>query len=174
LQCGAGDERVVAATKSVTTQAALLRALAQSFEPGPLLAGIEAALVADIDRYVLGDPPEAVVCGGFGAEWIADEIALKLAEMAGWAVSAEPLVEHLHGPVAARGAVLAFVDPADPNAAGLGGETVVVVPTPPTGDASLDAIVTLVLGQRVARAWALHLGEDPDAPRGLQKVTSTR
>jgi len=174
LQCRAGEERVVAATKSVTAQAVLLRALAVPFDVRPLIRAVVTALAIDVDPFVVGEPPDAVVCGGVGAEWVAEEIALKLAEMAGRSVSAEPLVEHLHGPVAAAGPVLAFVDPADPNAPALGGDGVVRVPVPSTGDASLDAIVTLVMGQRVALAWARALGEDPDAPRGLQKVTATR
>ena len=174
LECQAGEERVIAATKSVTTQAVLLRALAAPFDADPLTRAVQAALAADVEQHVVGDPPAAVVCNGFAAEWIADEIALKLAEMAGRAVTAEPLVEHLHGPVAARGPVLAFVDDADPNVAALGADDVVRVPHPSTGDPSLDAIVTLVLGQRVALAWSRRLGEDADAPRGLQKVTATR
>ena len=174
LRCGVGAERVVAATKSVTAQAVLLRALARRFEVLSLAGAVEEALSVDVSGFVVGQPPASVVCGGFAAEWVADEIALKLAEMAGRSVSAEPLVEHLHGPVAAAGPVLAFVDTDDPNASALDGADVVRVPTPSTGDPSLDAIVTLVLGQRVARAWALHLGEDPDAPRGLRKVTATR
>jgi glucosamine--fructose-6-phosphate aminotransferase (isomerizing) len=174
LGCGAGAEAVVAATKSVTAQAVLLRALAAPFDPARLRTAIDDALAADLTDAVRGDPPVAVVCSGFAAEWIADEIALKLAEMAGRAVSAEPLVEYLHGPVAAAGPVLAFVDAADPNAAALTGPEVVRVPTPTTGDPSLDAIVRLVLGQRIALAWAHRLGEDADAPRGLRKVTATR
>lgn len=174
LSCGVGEERVVAATKSVTAQGVLLRALVGAFDVEFLTGAVERALAVDVSSCVAGEPPVAVVCGGFAAEWIADEIALKLAEMAGRAASAEPLVEHLHGPVAASGPVLAFTDPSDPNDAALGSDGVVRVTTPPTGDPSLDAIVTLVLGQRVALEWALRLGEDPDAARGLRKVTTTR
>jgi glucosamine--fructose-6-phosphate aminotransferase (isomerizing) len=174
LACRAGDERVVAATKSVTTQMALLRALAAPLEAAVLGRVIGAALEAPVG-HALGDaPPATVVCGGFAAEWIADEIALKLAEMAGRSVSAEPLVEYLHGPVAAAGPVLAFVDEGDPNDAALDRPGVTRLTGPSTGDRSLDAIATLVLGQRIAAAWAERLGEDPDAPRGLRKVTATR
>lgn len=174
LRCGAGEERVVAATKSVTAQAVLLRALAAPYDGSPLWRAVDHALGTGLDDAVAGHPPAAIVCGGFAAEWIADEIALKLAEMAGRAATAEPLVEHLHGPVAAAGPVLAFVDGADPNGAALAVSDVVRVPLQVTGDPSLDAIATLVLGQRVALAWAHRLGEDADAPRGLRKITATR
>lgn len=183
LSCGAGPERVIAATKSVTAQALLLRAVAEALPPrsvDSLGAALDDVMALDVGRVVRGAVPATVVCSGFAAEWIADEIALKFAEMAGVAVTAEPLVEHLHGPVAAGGAVLAFVDPADPNAAALPGSALVVGPgapdlaLPTTGDPSLDAIVSLVAGQRIVAAWAERLGEDPDATRGLQKVTVTR
>ena len=36
------------------------------------------------------------------------------------------------------------------------------------------AIVAVVRAQQVALALARHRGLDPDAPRGLRKVTSTR
>ena len=48
------------------------------------------------------------------------------------------------------------------------------VVTPSTGVPSLDAIVGVVVGQRIAHAVALATGQDPDADRGLQKVTRTR
>jgi glucosamine--fructose-6-phosphate aminotransferase (isomerizing) len=175
LACSAGPERVVAATKSVTAQAVVLRAVAGPVDATALDEAVRAALALDFADVVHGPPPAAVVCGGFAAEWVADEIALKFAEMAGRTVGAEPLVEHLHGPVAAGGPVLAFVDPSDPNAAALpDGRGAVRVAPPRSGDPSIDAIATLVLGQRLALAWARHLGEDADAPRGLQKVTATR
>ena len=175
LHCAVGDERVVAATKSVTAQMVLLRALAAPFDASSLTDAVVAALAVDVESSLGAETPVAVVCSGFAAEWVADEIALKLAEMAGLAIAAEPLVEHLHGPIAASGSALAFVDGDDPNADALGSDDVVRVPLPPTtGDSSLDAVATLVVGQRVALAWALRLGEDPDAPRGLNKVTATR
>ena len=112
------------------------------------------------------------MCGGRNGEWVANEIALKFAELAGHAVAAEPLIEFLHGPIAAGGPVLAFVEPADPNAAKLAERAGAMVFTPPaTGEPWLDAVVCVVAGQRLATAFALATGRDPDATKGLEKVT---
>jgi fructoselysine-6-P-deglycase FrlB-like protein len=130
-----------------------------------------------------GLPPGRVVCAGFAAEWIADEIALKFAEMAGLSVTSEPLIEYFHGPVGAAAPTLAFLDLEDPNAHELiaaeqvvtvGADSSFAVVIPTTSDPALDAIVRLVAGQRMALAWAKHLGQDADADRGLKKVTPTR
>ncbi len=182
LVCDAGDERVVAATKSVTAQCLLLRAIASPVSDDAIASLADAVdLAAGVDVAV--PRPVAVVASGFAAEWVADELARKITEMCGFAVTSNSTVEHFHGPKAGGGAVLAFLDPSDPNAADLARSDVVTtvgpdetydVRTPSTGDASLDAIVTLVAGQRIARALALSIGEDPDAPRGLLKVTDTR
>ncbi|MFA5787868.1 MAG: SIS domain-containing protein [Actinomycetota bacterium] len=186
LSCEAGPERVIAATKSVTSQAVLLRALACPIDKPNVEALIEAMrrAVEEVDstKAVRGEIPRTVVCSGFAGEWIADEIALKFAEMTGRLVAAEPLVEHLHGPVAAPAFTLAFLDPADPNTEALSGHRRLVrvgphasydLLTPTTGDASLDSLVWLVIGQRIVMAWAHLLGEDPDAQRGLSKITLT-
>lgn len=186
LDCGAGAERVVAATKSVTAQCLLLRTLAR--DPGitaidGLVRAVRRTIDLDAGGAVRGSAPASVVASGFAAEWVADEIALKLTELAGLPVTSESVVEHFHGPRASGAAVLAFLDPSEPNSGELarspsvvtvGPHPALAVETPSTDDASLDAIVALVAGQRIAHAWALHLGEDPDAARGLQKVTCTR
>ncbi len=172
LRCEAGIERVVAATKSVTAQMLLLRALAGDVDVAAVVSSVRRAIATDITPYVSGDAPSAVVCGGFAANWIADEIALKFTEMAGVLVTSEDVVEHFHGPHAARANTLAFLDPSDPNASELARSN--NVRTVRTGSSAEDAIATVILGQRIAHAWAVALGEDPDADRGLQKVTRTR
>lgn len=179
--CDAGPERVVAATKSVTAQMALLRAVAEPFDTRPLVAALRMACEHPVETVVRRPPPEAVVCSGFAAEWVAREIALKFAEMAGLPVAAHSLVEHLHGPVAANPRTIHFVEPTDPNASSRGPDAVHIGPspwcdleTPGLPDASLTAILTVVVGQRLAFGWARRLCEDPDDPRGLQKVTRTR
>ncbi len=186
LACGAGTERIVAATKSVTAQCLLLRALAKE----PTRAEIDALVVAvrratslGVDAALGERLPGTVVDAGFAADWVADEIALKLMEMCGAPVASASVVEHFHGPQASDAPVLAFLDPNDPNSGELarrrnvttvGPHPAFAVETPTTGEPSLDAIVTLVAGQRIAAAWSLHVGEDPDADRGLRKVTCTR
>jgi glutamine---fructose-6-phosphate transaminase (isomerizing) len=186
LACDTGAERVVAATKSVTAQCLLVRALAREpdrEEIATLVVSVRRALALDVARAVRGDFVTGVVSAGFAAEWVAREVALKLIEMCGTAVTGGSVVEYFHGPLASEGPILAFLDPTDPNSGQLAGRRGVItvgphsafdIETPSTGDPSLDAIVAIVVGQRIAHAWALARGSDPDAGRGLSKVTSTR
>jgi glucosamine--fructose-6-phosphate aminotransferase (isomerizing) len=184
LDCHAGAERVVAATKSVTAQCLLLRELARPSARGEidvLVGAVRQAIDLDVCAALATDPPSVVIAGGFAAEWIADEIALKITEVCGLTVASESVVDYLHGPIASRAPVLAFLDADDPNADELNGNVKKVGPgsgfnvvMPHTDDPSLDAIVRLVVGQHIAVAWADVLGVDPDAPRGLRKVTGTR
>lgn len=185
LQCQAGVERVVAATKSVSSQCLLLRALARrptDDDVSALVGAVEQALALDVDRVASRIRP-SVVAAGFAAEWVADEIALKLIEMCGVPVSAESVVDHFHGPIASAAEVLAFLDPGDPNSLELASRAGVTsvgpderfdLETPRTGERALDAIVTLVVGQRIAAASAIVAGIDPDETRGLEKITRTR
>lgn len=186
LHCFAGAETVIPATKSVTAQMLLLLGMTGEIpddEVRKLVAAVEDVIVSlDLTEGLLGAPPGRVVCSGFAAEWIADEIALKFAEMAGLSLTSEPLVEYFHGPAGAITPTVAFLDPEDPNAQDLTGDQVITVGasskfdvvTPKTIYPALDAIVRLVAGQRLAFEWAKVLGQDPDANRGLQKVTPTR
>lgn len=181
----AGPERVVAATKSVTGLALVLRGLAGDVAPhhaARLTAAITACIAFDVDPIVRQLVPQAVVCNGVAGEWIAQEVALKLAEMTGRAAFGKSLVEFLHGPCAARVPVLALLEAGDPNGLCLGEREGVVligpsdadVVLPSTGDVTLDPLVRLVAGQVLVLGWARALGEDPDADRGLAKVTATR
>lgn len=181
----AGPERVVAATKSVTGLALALRALAGEVDPhhaARLTAAISACIAFDTDPIVRRLVPQAVVCNGVAGEWIAQEVALKLAEMTGRAAFGKSLVEFLHGPCAAHVPVLALLEAGDPNGLCLrqGDDVVLVGPLgadavlPSTGDVTLDPLVRLVAGQVLVLGWARALGEDPDADRGLAKVTATR
>lgn len=178
LHCSAGPERVVAATKSVTSAMFLLRAIAAPLDPDAvprLCAAVHAALLLDFAPAATGAVPAFVVSGGLTGAWVADEVALKFAEIAGQVVAGESVIEFLHGPMAATGAVLALVDPDDPNLAALLGrdDTAAVYP-PRTRNPWLDAIVNVVAGQRAAVEWAHSLDRDPDATRGLEKVTRSR
>ncbi len=180
LDCAAGPERVVAASKSVTTSVLLLRALAGAVDLAPLVRAVEALLAADPAVLVAGAHPTHVVAGGLGAEWVAAEVALKLAETGGRLVTSEPLVEHLHGPVAVPATTLALLYPDDPNADRLTGDLVRVGPHPSyelvlagLADPACAAVLALVAGQVAALAWAGRTGVDADAPRGLSKVTRT-
>jgi glucosamine--fructose-6-phosphate aminotransferase (isomerizing) len=173
VHCAAGPERVVPATKSVTTAMLLLRALAAPVARDAVrrLAG----LVGDRELPVLGPrPPAFVVAGGLAGQAVADEVALKLAEVAGLPAVPESLVDFLHGPAAVLAPVLALIDDEDPNRAALSGLDVHRPVVGSTGDEALDRIAHVVVGQRYALAWARRLGVDPDDPKGLAKVTLTR
>lgn len=183
LRCGAGREDAVAATASVTAQMLLLRLLAGDV-PGIAVDELAAA----VDECLALSPllpvtaPSHVVASGFAAEWVADEAALKLAEMAGVLPSADSLVDHLHGPVAVVSPTLALLDATDRNAAALigaphvfsvGGYPGCDVATPRLADATLDAILRVVTAQVLALHWARRLQVDPDDARGLSKVTAS-
>ncbi|MCW2542570.1 MAG: glmS1 [Frankiales bacterium] len=182
LPASAGPEHVVPATKSVTTSMLLLRALAGPVDPGAS-AQLSVALrgLSDASLPVLFRPlPSVVVSGGFAGQAVADEVALKLAEMVAHVAAAESVVDFLHGPAAVPGPALAFLDEADPNAGAVATRPGVLtvgpgrdVPLASCGDASLDAIARVIAGQCLALQWALALGIDPDDARGLQKVTLT-
>ena len=182
VSLGVGPERVVAATKSVTAQHLALRALGADLDPTEARAAVNAALTVDIAPAVQGACPRAVVCAGMAGEWVAAELALKFSEMLGRFVIGESLVEFLHGPLAAEGSVLALVPEGDPNLQPLrlrggtivGSDSGVDFEVPATGDPTLDPVVRLIVGQRVVLAWAVHLGIDADASRGLSKVTISR
>jgi glucosamine--fructose-6-phosphate aminotransferase (isomerizing) len=188
LHASAGPESVVPATKSVTAMMLLLRTLARPV-PGPdllRLTSLVAELAASdwLTQIAGAHPiPDVVVCGGFAGQWVADEVAIKLAEVAAHLAVPESVVDFLHGPAAVQAQALAFLDPLDPNAAVIAKRPSVltvgpspdyVLPVSSTGDASLDAIGSVVAGQCLALGWAHSRGVDPDDPRGLQKVTLTR
>lgn len=176
LPCDAGAERVVPATKSVTTAMVLLRALAAPVPADALSRcadALDGLVAAGVPAAAL--PPAHVVCGGIAGQSVAEEVALKLAEVAGLAVVPESVVDFLHGPVAVRAPVVALVDPDDPNrAALLDRPDVHVVDVPTCGDPALDQVTRVVAGQLLAVSWAERLGVDPDDPKGLAKVTRTR
>jgi glucosamine--fructose-6-phosphate aminotransferase (isomerizing) len=176
VECGAGVESVVPATKSVTTSMLLLRAMAHPVEPRSVAACADAieALVAQGVQDVTA-VPGFVVAGGLAGQAVADEVALKLAEVAAVAAVPESLVDFLHGPAAVTAPVLALIEGDDPNLGALVTRPDVrLLHVPRSGDRSLDRITQLVAGQLFAVALADFLGVDADDPKGLSKVTLTR
>ncbi|HVB26564.1 MAG TPA: SIS domain-containing protein [Mycobacteriales bacterium] len=182
LLAGAAPEQAIPATGSVTGSMLLARVLA-----GPVPPDDRARLVEDVVAMLGGTSvvpapvPRQVLVDGAAGSWVAAEIALKFAEIVGLTVTGYGLVDGLHGPLAAGGPVLAFVDPADPNARLLG-ERVDVLRAdrvlPDAGERAhrdpwLRAIARVVRGQLLAVAWAELLGIDVDNPRGLSKITRT-
>lgn len=189
LAVEAGPESVVPATKSVTMMMLLLRAICGPVDTDALarLSALVRSLVEDSERRMsqiaaTSPPPDAVVAGGFAGQWVADEVAIKLAEISAHLAVSESLVDYLHGPAAVAAPALAFLAPSDPNAAAVAGrpDCVLVGPSedyaltlPSCGDPTLDAIAQVVAGQCLALHWARAAGLDPDDPRGLRKVTFT-
>lgn len=182
LDCGFGPEHVIPATGSVTTAMLLLRALAADLPQSAVqeLADAVGHLVSC--RWAIEAAPSRVVAGGLAGEWVAEEIALKLAEVAGVAACADSVVDFLHGPVAVPAPTLAVLDPDDPNSVTVAGLPTVITagPSPEytyslaaVDDPTLAPIVRVVAGQLIAAAVARAVGADPDDARGLRKVTIT-
>ena len=203
LATGAGPERAVPATKTVTTQMAALAVLASALGDVPFAA-------ADLERLpgavgeVLGDPEPAegvaaelesasrivVAARGF-LSGAAHEAALKIKETCGILADGYSSADLRHGPIAAVGPdvpVLALdaPGPAHDDIAELvellrerGTRVFRVAPgeadlSLPAGlPESLQPIAAVVRAQQVARALSLRLGFDPDQPAGLSKVTRT-
>ncbi|MGH2891015.1 MAG: SIS domain-containing protein [Solirubrobacteraceae bacterium] len=197
LPVGAGRERAVPATKTVTAQMLMLALVASALGPAPF-SDADLVRVPDAVAAVLADGEPArglardwsaanrlvVVARGvmFGA---ALETALKIRETA--AIHAEGIssADLLHGPIAALDADLPVLvlraggrtdGDLDDLARRLEDEGIPAVQwVPEPGLPELLApIAATVRGQQLALAWAVERGLDPDAPLGLSKVTATR
>lgn len=136
--------------------------------------------------YVLGRGPTLA---------IAEEVALKLKETCGLHAEAYSAAEVLHGPARivtdgfpvlaltgadeAEASIVATVD----RLAEQGGKVFVtselsqrgvVLPSARTGDPLADALALIVPAYSFAEQLARRLGNDPDRPPHLKKVTETR
>jgi len=164
VDLGFADEQSVVQTRFATSTLALFRA-AWGTDVDRLAGEAEEAV-----RQPLPAPaPAAQQITFLGRGWtvgVAHEAALKLREAsAGWAES-YPAFDYRHGPIAIAGpdrVVWMFGEPPS----GLAGEVEA------TGGTFLhyerDAMVDLVLAQRVAVERAVALGLDPDRPRHLAR-----
>lgn len=204
VDLGAGPEKAVPATKTVTAQLAAFAMIAQSLGqvglsddaadrlPGQVADVLEdpgpveelAAWLAQTDRLV-------TVARGYlyGA---AREVALKVEETTSRLSAAFSAADLRHGPIAiASGGppVLAFAHPGPAQSdvtevvgelRARGAEARLLGPVA-GGDITWSAeapevlapVLAVVRGQQLALALARHLGLDPDAPPGLNKVTIT-
>ncbi|MGE5620623.1 MAG: SIS domain-containing protein [Sphingomonadaceae bacterium] len=207
----AGEERSVAATKSYTAQLMALAMLSASLAQRPdlmedlkrLPEQVKLALQSEAEARaaaeLIGAANRCVVIGrGFDLA-TAQEIALKLKELAAVAAEAYSAADFMHGP-------LAMVEPGFPalmvapggvtfeemsglarRLSELGVEVAaisdrrelldsVAVPIPLRGSVKewLHPFVTVVPGQLLALHLTLAKGLDPDRPRRLSKVTRTR
>ncbi|OLL72143.1 Glucosamine-6-phosphate deaminase [isomerizing], alternative [Pseudonocardia sp. Ae168_Ps1] len=196
----AGPERAVAATKTYTAQLLALHLLVSAVRGEPdagaatlpglgerVLAG-EDAVVAVAARYRFA---QRMITTGRGYSYpAAREAALKLMETAYVSAQAFSGADLLHGP-------LALVDPLVPVLAvvspGAGGDAMAPVlaslaarnadvlrvggdgglPLPGAPREELAPLLEILPMQQLARHVAVARGGDPDAPRGLAKVTET-
>lgn len=190
----AGPERAVAATKSYTAQLLALYLLLGGRDADTLPELAEAVLARDVEvagiatRYRFA---QRMITTGRGYSYpTARETALKLMETAYVSAQAFSGADLLHGP-------LALVEPQVPvlavTSAGAGGEAfrpvldalaqrrADVLTVGSTGQGirlpetpeSLAPLLEILPFQLLARHVAVDRGGDPDAPRGLHKITET-
>ena len=200
IPIAAGPERAVPATKSVTGAVgagmALLSALSPAYAPRAQAAATalaampaahpqEDALVAALSQaahvYVIGRG------AGFGA---AQEVALKIKECCAIHAEAYSGSEVLHGPLqlATKPLFVLVLDTGAPEVQdslaiveerfGACGATVLRLSPRAAGLPSVTpaaaAVALLCLTYPAVRRVALALGQDPDRPATLSKVTQTR
>jgi glucosamine--fructose-6-phosphate aminotransferase (isomerizing) len=190
-------ERAVPATKTFTAQLAAFAVLAAALGDVPWQER-ELDRLPDAVASVLEDtgPPQALAEDWKTAEgllvtargWLypaALETALKVREAALLGAEGYSAADLLHGPIAAVDAgapVLAMSRPG-PTAADVEtaaralrerGADVRALPLPGVLPEALAPLPAAVRGQQLALELAVRRGLDPDAPRGLSKVTATR
>jgi glutamine---fructose-6-phosphate transaminase (isomerizing) len=194
VELGAGEERAVPATKTFTAQALAFVLLAGALGTGGVGEAVQAVLddpePAERVAEAIGDATSLITVGRGAGFPMALEIALKLKEAALLPAEGYSAADLRHGPTAVISAgfpVLAL------NVGGPGGEDVAelvealradgaavheVAPGAALGIPAgllepVAALAAVVRGQQVALALARLRGLDPDAPRGLSKVTPT-
>ena len=196
LETGAGPELAIPATKTVTTQFAVLVTVATALRAtagaGGSLTGLPGAITA-----VLEDPGPArrlaarwqgldrLVVAGRGLAYAAAlETALKVKETTGILAEGISTADLLHGPIAAvyAGAPVLLVDGGGPADADLDDLRALLasrdaeaesLPVPPGLTETAQVITAIVRGQQLALELALARRTDPDAPAHLSKVTAT-
>lgn len=203
VELGAGEERAVPATKTVTATLLALALVAKGLgvvawndtELGSLPDRVSDLLAdqgcAETVAALLDGADRLIVTGRGLLLAAALETALKLRETSGILAEGISPADLRHGPIAAVGEgfpVLDFAaEAADPGAAELlallrerGARVLTVGPAAgaacplPRGLApALLPILAVVRGQQLAAAVARRRRLDPDAPAGLTKVTPT-
>jgi glucosamine--fructose-6-phosphate aminotransferase (isomerizing) len=164
--------------------------------PSQVAATLDAALAGVDDFEPLMDAGHVISLGRGVHLASATETALKLRELTGMICEAFSPPDLMHGPIAAVGrrSVVIAIRPEEESTAGAvtaagarGARVALVGPegaphgaddrprlTWPASVAPLLApIPATVVGQVIARRWAINLGVDLDSPHGLSKVTLT-
>lgn len=201
---GAGAERAVPATKTVTTELIAVAAVAAALGRLPFdRAQLEELPGAVSD--VMAWPEPAVALAG---RWVeaqrtfvvarglllaaALETALKIKETTGVLAEGLSAADLRHGPIAATGpgAPVLAIDGGGPASADMreiarlaterGADVAhcapgeADLPLPGRIPEALSVVTATVRGQQLALALAEAHGVDPDAPAGLSKVTATQ
>jgi glucosamine--fructose-6-phosphate aminotransferase (isomerizing) len=201
IDVAAGHERAVAATKTYTAELFALLMLIEGIRAGGKVPAAELSELPKLAEKTLARKTATelaqryrfaarMVTTGRGYSYpSAREAALKLMETSYLPALAFSGADLLHGPLAMTDPdvpVLAFVG------SGAGGKAMApvlerlveqradVVKIGPQGtlpipkiDERLAPLLEILPLQQLALALALARGEDPDAPRGLKKVTAT-
>ena len=198
IELGAGEENAVPATKTFTAQLAAFAVLAAALGDVPWadgdLARVPDAVAARARRPRAGwrtlaerwaEIEELVVTARGWLYPAALETALKVREAALVTAQGFSVADFLHGPIAAvdPGAAVLALRAEGPAAADVD-EAVAALQRARRRRAAHAAVDGLpealapipasVRGQQLALELALRKGLDPDAPRGLNKVTITR
>lgn len=192
LDQSAGEERSVAATKSVCCSLLAIELLADALagcggdheaRGAAAASAAKRALVSrSADLSVLDGIASAYVIGRGESFPVALEAALKLKEVAGLHAEAVSAAEVMHGPRALAGKRLGILGFAGPGAAGASvaeatralaaqGSPVSLVAAP--DPRSIPAIALLTAFYAALPALARRRGHDPDRPPALSKVTMT-
>jgi glucosamine--fructose-6-phosphate aminotransferase (isomerizing) len=196
VELGAGEEKAVPATKTFTAELLAFALLAAALGEVPweasdlervpaavaAVAGDPAPMAALADRWAQVDALLVTARG-----WLfpaGQETALKVRETALVSAQGYSVADFLHGPIAAvdpGDAVLALraegptAPDVDEAVAALTerGADVQLMPASSGLPEALAPIAASVRGQQLALELALRKGLNPDAPRGLKKVTAT-
>lgn len=199
LECKAGTEKAVPATKSFTTSLACLLALAQPHRPAAVetaAAELPAAMYDVIDGasvLQLGSDVAGLVVVGEGfATPVAEEGAIKFREVLKMLVASLESSEFLHGSITSAqpdvGVIALAVDKLGSDlaaqvvreAADRGAPTFGIGPkgvgadqefTVPEVPPEWEPFMIVCALQHMAMAAGITRGLDPDAPVGLSKVT---
>ena len=191
----AGPEKAVAATKSyLCTLAAILQLVAHWKQDGALLGALTS--LPQALQSVLAQPAQlqlphlqqlrhCVVLGRAFGYAISREIALKIKEVCGIQAEAFSSAEFLHGPVSLLNQPLTLLNVAlEDESAGAhqtqitevkkrGAEVVTLQITLADIHPRLQPLLLMQRFYLDIEAVAVALGQNPDAPVGLNKVTST-
>lgn len=160
------DEQSVVQTRFATTTLTLFRSLLFGRdEVAPLVERARAAVSVELPAG-LAEAEQLTFLGQGWTVGLAHEAALKLRETSGSWAESYPAMDYRHGPiaVAAPGRVVWMFGDAPAGLADQVRATGAIFV-----DHDQDAVVDLIVAQRVAVARAARLGLDPDQPRHLSR-----